>query len=106
MLNLHLQDRPPVEKAEEKVDKKAQDSKEGKKKKKFNPAKFIEEELEEKIYKKLKYFPDGWYEEQSIEFVFTDEAFRIINKVRLALLSNFIPTSNLQMAPRWSSTPF
>ena len=61
MLNLHLQDKPPVDKAEERIDKKGQDSKEAKKKKKLDPAKFIEEELDEKIYKKLKYFPDEWY---------------------------------------------
>lgn len=82
MLNLHLHDQNPS-KTEEEKNKKTQASMANtstKRKKKFDPAKYIEEELDEKIYKKLKYFPDQWYEDHSIEFVFTDEAFRIINK--------------------------
>jgi hypothetical protein len=52
---------------------------------------YIEDQLEKKIYKKLMFYDAKWYETYGIDFVFNNEAFRIINKVILYINSAILP---------------
>jgi hypothetical protein len=60
--------------------------------------------LEEKIYSKLAYYRKEWYEYYGVDFVFNEEAYRIINKVSALISSNITPTSPSAMALNSSLT--
>ena len=74
ILNLHLNDeRPGKKKRKDGLPTPLFDSE-------IKMENFIDKQWLDKVYQKLKYYPDEWYKQNGITLIFNNEPYRIINK--------------------------
>lgn len=51
----------------------------------------MEQLLEEKVYKKLRYREMDWYKNYGVNFFYTDSVYRLIGKVFFILILEILP---------------